>query len=177
MRCRLACPLASNLSREGPAQWQRGALRTVTCPSKRVWAPGHGEAGRGSWLASRVAQRPCSVTRWPCLALQTDTHQPCDLGQSNFTPLGLRIPSKEQPLCSAPGWGWGPAMTAHSVRPEHHLHLAARPGLTDSKAMEIHCTRPSLTPTAPCDSCPGSRWGSGSSLHSGCNICRKEEML
>lgn len=49
--------------------------------------------------------------------------------------------------------------------------------LTDSKAMEIHCTRPSLTPTAPWDSCPGSRLGSGSSLHSGCNICRKEEML
>lgn len=51
------------------------------------------------------------------------------------------------------------------------------PSLTDSKAMEIHCTRPSLTPTAPWDSCPGSRLGSGSSLHSGCNICRKEEML
>lgn len=59
------------------------------------------------------------------------------------------------------------------------LHCASRDrrGLTDSKAMEIHCTRPSLTPTAPCDSCPGSRLGSGSSLHSGCNICRKEEML
>jgi hypothetical protein len=65
--------------------------------------------------------------------------------------------------------GWGHVFKIST------LHEAPR--LTDSKAMEIHCTRPSLTPTAPWDSCPGSRLGSGSSLHSGCNICRKEEML
>lgn len=42
--------------------------------------------------------------------------------------------------------------------------------LTDSKAMEIHCTLLSFTPTAPWESCPGRRFGSGRFLHSGCNI-------
>lgn len=65
----------------------------------------------------------------------------------------------------------------HAGQVLHTVAGEAAGGLTDSKAMEIHCTRPSLTPTAPCDSWPGSRLGSGSSLHSGCNICRKEEML
>lgn len=39
--------------------------------------------------------------------------------------------------------------------------------LTDSKAMEIQCTRPPCIPTAPWDSCPGRRLGSGRDWHSG----------
>lgn len=84
-----------------------------------------------------------------------------------FYLFGPRVP----PLKSSPTQlDRGPGITGDTRE-------ASTQGLTDSKAMEIHCTRPSRTPTAPCDSCPGSRLGSGSSLHSGCNICRKEEML
>lgn len=39
--------------------------------------------------------------------------------------------------------------------------------LTDSKAMEIQCTRPPCIPTAPWESWPGRRLGSGRDWHSG----------
>ena len=50
-------------------------------------------------------------------------------------------------------------------------------GLTDSKAMDSQRTLPPCIPTAPWDSCPGSRLGSGREWHSGWSRGRIDDSL